>query len=51
MEPTDKYTVRVLRELAAKWKPHSIPAVMLRQMADLLELVFERETWQDDTAV
>jgi len=48
MEGTDKYTVRILRELATKWKETSIVAVALRQMANWLELYFERETWQDD---
>lgn len=49
MEPTSKKTVRVIRELATMWKPHTVPAVTLRQFADWLEIWFEKTAWTGDT--
>lgn len=51
MEGTDKYTVRILRELAMKWKETSLVAVALRQMANWLEMYFEQHEWESETKV
>jgi len=46
MEETSAKTIRILRELAAMWRPLSIPGLMLNGTAKILETFFEDSAWQ-----